>query len=111
MTEETLFKEALAKSPAGRTAFPDAARAAQPQLRVAVEALFAAHDESGNILDKPPAELAQSFHPAPGQPTATDYCPNAEAGLIIGGLNPGPSQSELLMIPSIDRRVATVALD
>ena len=39
MSEETLFHEALAKSPAERAAFLDAACAGQPGLRAAVEAL------------------------------------------------------------------------
>ncbi len=52
MTEETLFHEALAKSNRReRAAFLDDACAGTPALRVAVEALLAAHEASGRFLD------------------------------------------------------------
>jgi hypothetical protein len=49
MTEETLFHEALAKPPAERAAFLDTACAGQPELRAAVEALLAAHEDSRRL--------------------------------------------------------------
>ena len=65
MTDETLFHEALAQPPAERPAFLDAACAGQPQLRAAVEALLAAHETSGSLPDRPPAQLPQTVGPDP----------------------------------------------
>jgi len=65
MTEETLFHEALAKPPAERAAFLGQACAGQPQLRAAVEALLAAHEASGSLLDRPPVELARTVDSDP----------------------------------------------
>ena len=90
MTEETLFHEALAKAPAERAAFLDAACAGQPELRAAVEALLAAHEASGDLLDRPPGQLGQTVdsepEPAPLDlvPT-TDHRPKVEPGLVIAG--------------------------
>jgi serine/threonine protein kinase/tetratricopeptide (TPR) repeat protein len=53
MIEESLFHEALAKSPQERGAFLDAACAGQPELRAAVGALLAAHEQPGSLLDNP----------------------------------------------------------
>jgi tetratricopeptide (TPR) repeat protein len=61
MTEESLFYEALAKPSAERTAFLEATCVGQPELRAAVEALLAAHEQSGNLLDRPPRELDQTI--------------------------------------------------
>jgi serine/threonine protein kinase/tetratricopeptide (TPR) repeat protein len=66
MSEESLFHEALAKPPAERADFLDAACARQPELRAAVEALLAAHEASDALLDCPPAHLAQTVDPEPG---------------------------------------------
>src|SRR5260370_38820751 len=93
MTEETLFHEALAKSPAERAAFLEKACAGQPQLRAAVEALLAAHEASGSLLDRPPAaaplatgEFTPQPHDSPPQQVATsDYRSNAEPGAVIAG--------------------------
>jgi tetratricopeptide (TPR) repeat protein/tRNA A-37 threonylcarbamoyl transferase component Bud32 len=68
MDEETLFQEAVAKSPAERVAFLDAACAGQPQLRAAVAALLATHEKSGNVSDKPPADLGQTVDSELGAP-------------------------------------------
>ena len=67
MSEERLFHEALARPPAARAAFLDAACADQPQLRAAVEALLAAHEASGDLLDRPPAEPSDGPHPEKGR--------------------------------------------
>jgi hypothetical protein len=77
MSEETLFNEALARPPAQRAAFLEAACAGQPQLRAAVEALLAAHERSGNVLDVPPHALGQTVDPqqAPDRPLATGEHP------------------------------------
>jgi hypothetical protein len=86
MNDETLFQEALARSPAERAAFLDEACARQPELRAAVEALLAAHAKPGNVLDQPPAEASRA--PAAGElvfqsPTTTDYRPSARAGAVV----------------------------
>ena len=57
MNEETLFQEALSRSPEERAAFLEQACAGRPDLRAAVEALLAAHEKSG-----------QHAGPAPGDP-------------------------------------------
>jgi serine/threonine protein kinase len=88
MGEETLFHEALAKPGGERAAFLDAACAGQPQLRAAVEALLAAHEESGSLLDRQPAERgpAADADAAPPRPVSTtDYRPQAAPGLVIAG--------------------------
>jgi serine/threonine protein kinase len=94
MTEETLFQEALARSPEERAAFLAHACAERPELRAAVEALLAAHDKSSNILDKPPADLGQAADSESGQArpvaaapqvTTTDYDPQAAPGVVIAG--------------------------
>src|SRR5438128_1259319 len=66
MTEETLFHEALTKLPGERAAFLERACAGQPQLRAAVETLLAAHERSGNVLDKPAAVSGQTVDSEPG---------------------------------------------
>lgn len=51
MNEESLFHEALARStPQERSAFLTGACAGQPDLRAAVEALLAAHEQDGGFL-------------------------------------------------------------
>jgi tetratricopeptide (TPR) repeat protein len=88
MSEETLFHEALAKPPDERAAFLDAACAGQPELRAAVEALLAAHEGSGSLLDRPPAGLKPTVDPGavPAQPVSTtDYHPEVGPGFVIAG--------------------------
>jgi eukaryotic-like serine/threonine-protein kinase len=94
MTEETLFHKALAKPPHERADFLNAACAGQSELRAAVEALLAAHDASGNLLDRPPAELAQTLDSGAGMlssgspvPLAatTDQPPLVAAATVIAG--------------------------
>jgi serine/threonine protein kinase len=104
MTEETLFEEALSRSPEERAAFLEQACAGRPDLRAAVEALLAAHAKPDNVLDKPPVSPGETVDsdPGPGRPvgtgeytphpeaspsraTTTDYRPNAEPGAVIAG--------------------------
>jgi serine/threonine protein kinase/Flp pilus assembly protein TadD len=88
MGEETLFHEALTKPPRECAAFLEAACAGQPDLRAAVEALLAAHEGSGSLLDRPPAERgpAADADPAAHRPVATtDYRPPVEPGLVMAG--------------------------
>ncbi len=91
MTEETLFHEALARPPAERAAFLEAACAGRPELLTAVQALLAAHERPSNILDQPPENLGQTVDaepgagtPAPSVFTAAHY-PQVEPGLVIDG--------------------------
>ena len=103
MNEETLFQEALSRSPEERAAFLDQACAGRPELRAAVEALLAAHEKLGNILDRPPAQTVDSG-PAHARPDAgldptsrpdlapslpatktADYRPISETGIVIAG--------------------------
>ena len=102
MTEETLFQEALSRSPEERAAFLARACAGQPELLAAVEALIAAHEMTGNLLDNPPPDLAATIATSGGEARASataeftptpdpahsrpgDYRERFEAGLVIGG--------------------------
>jgi hypothetical protein len=104
MSEESLFHEALAKPAGERAAFLDAACAGQPELRAAVVALLEAHEGSGDLLDRPPADLGYTVDPEPGRdrqtdtgahtrgpdvpsplPTTTDYQPPIGPGLVLAG--------------------------
>jgi eukaryotic-like serine/threonine-protein kinase len=95
MTEEILFHEALAKPPAERGGFLAAACAGQPELRAAVEALLAAHEASGNLLDRPPAEVAQTMGsqqnfasgnaPTPPPVVTVDQTPPIAPTTVIAG--------------------------
>jgi serine/threonine protein kinase/tetratricopeptide (TPR) repeat protein len=104
MTEETLFQEALARSPDERTAFLEQACAGRPELLAAVQALLAAHEKPGNILDKSPCPEGQAedscprqvhgpatgeFTPEAGEPSiydaTSDYRPPMGPGAVIAG--------------------------
>jgi len=102
MNEETLFQEALSLSPEERAGILEKACEGRPELLAAVEALLAAHEKSGNVLDKPPAQTVDSgrgqarrdatLDRAPGPDDAssavtstTDYQPKSEAGIVIAG--------------------------
>jgi eukaryotic-like serine/threonine-protein kinase len=70
MNEETLFHAALARSSLPeRAAFLDGACAGKPALRAAVEALLAAHEASGPLLD-PAEHLIATIGSDPGSPEA-----------------------------------------
>ncbi len=102
MNEETLFEEALSRTPEARAAFLAQACEGRPELRAAVEALLAAHEKSGNVLDRPRDQTVGSgpgvAHPdatldaTPGPDDAssdvektTDYQTKSEAGGVIAG--------------------------
>src|SRR5262245_33995371 len=105
MNEETLFEQALSRSPEERAAFLERACAGRPGLRAAVEALLAAHEKPGHVLDRPPIDPEPTLDSGPGRaqpdatadhtpgpgdgspaPTATaDYRPTSAAGLVIAG--------------------------
>src|SRR5262245_23218878 len=86
MSEETLFHEALAKSPAERAAFLDQACAGQPELRAAVEALLAAHEASAHMLH-PPADpnLTGDYTPPPQGVTGVHVPNEAKPGYVVAG--------------------------
>src|SRR5262245_14224842 len=102
MNEETLFAEALARSLEKRAAFLDQACAGRPELRAAVEALLAAHEKAGNILDRSPAQTVDSGpgearDDATGDPRpepddaalpatkTADHGPMSQPGVVIAG--------------------------
>ena len=104
MNEETIFQEALSRSPEERAAFLEQACAGRPDLRSAVEALLAAHAKPGNVLDKPPVDPGQTvdsepdaanrgatgeYTPQPDEATpqsdTADYQPQVESGMVIAG--------------------------
>jgi eukaryotic-like serine/threonine-protein kinase len=70
MNEETLFQEALSRSPDERAGFLEKACEGRPELRVAIDALLAAHEKSGNILDRSAPQTAGS-RPGEARPDAT----------------------------------------
>jgi serine/threonine protein kinase len=104
MNEESLFQEALSRPPAERAAFLEQACAGRPELRAAALVLLAAHEHSGNVLDRPPVAGGETIgsEPAPARPLATgaytpekaapssqvgttDYQPPTQAGVVIAG--------------------------
>src|SRR5262249_53647024 len=105
MNEETLFQEALSRSPEERAAFLEQACASRPDLPPAVEALLAAHQKPGTLPDGPPIEpepsrdpgrgqslpdasLAQTPEPVHASPAAAgtaDHRPMSDAGTVIAG--------------------------
>jgi WD40 repeat protein/serine/threonine protein kinase len=94
MTEETIFQEALSRSPEERAAFLDQACAGRADLRAAIEALFAAHAKPDNVLDKPPVDLGQTVDSDPG--------PAKHAG--TGEYTPEPEGSPPQLLPTSDYR-------
>jgi eukaryotic-like serine/threonine-protein kinase len=81
MNEESLFQEVLCRSPAERAAFLERACAGRHELRAAVEALLAAHERSGNVLDEAavaPSGTAVSGLGPVGWPLAGQYTPQPE---------------------------------
>jgi len=81
MTEESLFKAALAKSAAERSAFLEAACAEQPMLRAVVEARLAAHESQSGLHG----------HTVESSVATGEYTPDADGGepaQIFDGCNP-----------------------
>ena len=65
MNEETLFHEALARTtPQERAAFLAAACAGRPELRSAVEALLAAHEQPGRFLSQQGIAISSGTGPS-----------------------------------------------
>jgi tetratricopeptide (TPR) repeat protein len=67
MNEETLFQEALSRTPEERSAFLEQACTGRPELLAAVKELLAAHDKSSNILDRPSTAESQPEDAIPGE--------------------------------------------
>jgi hypothetical protein len=97
MSEETLFHEALAQPAAQRAAFLDAGCAGQPQLRAAVEALLAAHEASGSLLDRPALDPVQTVDSAPG----------AVGGAATAEFTPEPKPASPSLVPTTDHHPET----
>jgi eukaryotic-like serine/threonine-protein kinase len=105
MNEESLFEEALTRPIGERAAFLDRACAGRPELRASVETMLAAHERSGDVLDRPLPDLAPTLDVGPGRAPlestadrttgpgaaprlaarADGYRPDAASGAVIGG--------------------------
>jgi tetratricopeptide (TPR) repeat protein/tRNA A-37 threonylcarbamoyl transferase component Bud32 len=102
MNEESLFEQALERSPGERAAFLDEVCAGQQELRAAVEALLAAHEKPANLLDQPPVptadsgagqaqsdanieQTAESASPSSTDAATSDYRPMSQPGVVIAG--------------------------
>jgi serine/threonine protein kinase/tetratricopeptide (TPR) repeat protein len=86
MNQETLFREALSRSPEERAAFLEQACAERPELLASVKALLADHEKPGNILDRPPLTEGHA-EPEPGEPSPQEdtsaYQPPIGPGIVI----------------------------
>jgi eukaryotic-like serine/threonine-protein kinase len=102
MNEESLFHEALIRPAEERAAFLDQACAGQPELRAEVEALLAAAEQSGHLLDEPPVQtvdfgsgvshsepmLERAAEPVDASALATataDFDSTSKARIVIAG--------------------------
>ena len=90
MSEEDLFHEALARPPAERAAFLDAACAGNARLRAAVDARLSAQEAPANVPGTPagsPREVTSDHVPGPevSPQRTTNYDPVIVAGAVIGG--------------------------
>ncbi len=107
MSEETLFQEALSRSPEERAAFLAYACAGRPALLAAVEALLAAHEKSGNILDQPPADPGQAVDsdpdPAPWRCSASGRCGRAARRPRLGFPGRSGGRSAARLTPFVAR--------
>ncbi|HSV15537.1 MAG TPA: serine/threonine-protein kinase, partial [Tepidisphaeraceae bacterium] len=84
MTAESLFNQALSHAePAQRSAFLDSACRGDAQLRASVDALLAAHERAGAVLQRTPVGIAETM-----QPTEEPW-PNVAVQLSGGGEEPG----------------------
>ncbi len=106
MNEETLFEEALSRSPEERAAFLEQACEGRPELRAAVEALLAAHEKSGNILDRPPDQTVETGPGQPREPATADR-PHAGARRRIAPQPPRPPTTARCPCPASSSRADT----
>ena len=77
MNEETLFQEALSRSPNERAAFLKQACEGQTDLVASVEALLAAHEKTGNILDRAQTQTIDSDVEQAAADATLDHNPGA----------------------------------
>ena len=94
MNEETLFQEALSRSPEERAAFLEQACEGRPELRAAVEALLAAHEKSGNILDRPRSIRPRPWLPALARPVLTPPSTTLRGQTTHLPRSPGPPTTD-----------------
>ena len=105
MNEKTLFQEALSQSPEKLVDFLEQSCIGRPEFLEAVKALLAVHEKSGEVLEEPEIDLAQSMVSGPGvaQPAANlghtqgpddewsvtpgtaENGPKSETGIVIAG--------------------------
>src|ERR1700722_3542185 len=89
MTEKTLFREALAKTPTERESCLDKTCAGQPELRSAVEAMLADHRKAHHTADLPAhtsTETIDSPAAQPGKYTTLEHATaEVEEGTQIAG--------------------------
>jgi hypothetical protein len=76
MTEEELFHAALAQPSAERATFLDQACSGNAPLRAAVEALLAAHEAPGSLLNLPP-------NPPGANPSEGDLAATLDSGFAV----------------------------
>ena len=77
MNEESLFEQALSRSPGERLAFLERACDGRPDLLNSVRGLLDAHDRTGNPLDRTPADLDRTaWTPADPSPPTGDFTPD-----------------------------------
>ncbi len=84
MLGESLFEEALSIPPDERAAFLDLKCQGRPELRTAVDALFANHDEASDFLEKPLFVAKPKEFPAPNS-EITSLFPSSEPNIVIAG--------------------------
>ena len=105
MSDESLFQKALSRAPEEHAVLLELACAGRPELLAAVEAILAAHNVSGDILEGPSSDPARTelsgprvYHPGDSDlrttsceatslaASATALCrPTSEAGIVIAG--------------------------
>ncbi len=105
MSEESLLQKALSRAPGEHAVLLELACAGRPELQAAVEAILAAHDISGEVLDMPRNDQARTELSGHGlgqegesvlrtrsrEETSPDAAPTAEhraaceAGMVIAG--------------------------
>jgi serine/threonine protein kinase len=83
---EELFYAALEREPAQRTGFLDEACASDPGLRVEVESLIAAHEQSGDFIDTPAYKVTGAL---PAEPVRSRLGSHIGHYRIVGQIGRG----------------------
>jgi tetratricopeptide (TPR) repeat protein len=102
MNVETLFREALKKSPAERAAFLDAACAGQPELRAAVEDMLASHEVTGGAANAPSKAGTEATLPHTPDPERGDRTKPVTTELYV----PAPQAAD----PAAKRQPAEIGM-